>query len=55
MSILRRRSKHIDGLTPMWCSNCGRYLDQAQPDFIAKFPEPKCGQCANRSDDSDSS
>lgn len=53
MAIFNRRAKASDGLIPINCSECGRYLDRAQPEFLEKYPNPKCYPCANPSDDSD--
>jgi phage FluMu protein Com len=50
--MAKKRAKASDGLTPINCAECGRYLDRAQPEFLAKYPNPKCWHCNNPSDDS---
>jgi hypothetical protein len=57
VTILSKRVKVDDGLIPINCAECGRDLDRAQPEFLAKHPNPKCYRCNNpsESDESDSS
>lgn len=45
---LRRVPKWRVGLTHIWCTGCGRDLDWAQPEFLARYPDPLCAACPPR-------
>lgn len=46
MRFLARRAPQGD-LVHIWCSECGRDLDWAQPSFVAAVPRPRCGPCVS--------
>lgn len=45
LKYLRRTPRWRVGLTHIWCSGCARDLDWAQPEFLARHPEPRCVHC----------
>lgn len=43
--LFRRRPSWRTGLIHIHCASCGRSLDWAQPAFVQRYPEPRCGPC----------
>lgn len=44
-AVQPREQSQPRALVHIWCGECGRSLDWAQPEFVARHPNPRCWAC----------